>query len=240
MFTEQFFELLLDFGDEWVVKEVETAFELNEVDIFVEFFSTKSGFEGYDYAPNRRWRQLDTMQFKTFINCRLPRSKRADGGIETVTSSWAEKHHRHWFLFEIAVISLLMATKNQRQRARLASCSFDFRTLEACQTLLESALSEAEREKVKTIRIDIREACLSVATEKLPNAEIVHDRFHLVKYLNQAIDKGCRREVKEHALLKDSRYPLLKNEENLTQKQRVKCEAIRAANCEVGKDWHCG
>jgi len=44
----------------------------------------------------------------------------------------------------------------------------------------------------------------------LPNASIVHDRFHLVKYLNDAIDKVRRREVKQHHELKNRRYTLLK------------------------------
>ncbi len=75
----------------------------------------------------------------------------------------------------------------------------EHRTLEACQTLLDRALSEEERKQVKTLSIDMWEAFLSVAKEKLPNAEIVHDRFHLIKYLNEAIDKVRRREVKDHA-----------------------------------------
>ncbi len=76
-----------------------------------------------------------------------------------------------------------------------------------------------------------------MAKEKLPQAEIVHDKFHLIKYLNEAIDKVRRRKVKEHAQLKDSRSALLKNEENLTQKQRIKFEMIRAANYEVSRAW---
>ena len=54
----------------------------------------------------------------------------------------------------------------------------------------------------------------------MPNSEIVHDRFHLVKYLNEAIDKVRKREVKENEILTASRYALLKNEENRSSKQR--------------------
>ena len=294
MFTEQFFELLLDFGDEWVVKEVETNLEFNEVDIFVEYFPTKSNLKVYDYAPMRRWRHLDTMQFKTFINCRLPRLKKEEGKVETVKPGWANKHNRYSYLFESAVLSLLLATKNQTQTASLMRCKFDVvnrimhgatrrgmgrrkelkevyenlsldeksfqkghhyasvlsepmsgkvlevvehRTLAACKTLLDSTFSEEEREKVKTISIDMWEAFMSVAKEKLPNAKIVHDRFHLIKYLNEAIDKVRRREVKKHEGLKNSRYALLKNEENLTEKQRIKFAAIREANLEVSEAW---
>ena len=55
--------------------------------------------------------------------------------------------------------------------------------------------------------------------------------------MNEAIDKVRRREVKKHEELKESRYALLKNEANLTQKQRIKFEAIRKANFEVSRAW---
>ena len=44
-----------------------------------------------------------------------------------------------------------------------------------------------------------------------------------------------RREVKEDEELTESRYALLKNEANLTEKQRIKFEAIRKANFEVSR-----
>lgn len=85
--------------------------------------------------------------------------------------------------------------------------------------------------------MDMWKAYLQTAQEILPNASIVHDRFHLVKYLNDAIDKVRRREVKQHQALKHSRYTLLKNPENLNEKQRIHFEAIAEANYEVSKAW---
>ena len=41
-------------------------------------------------------------------------------------------------------------------------------------------------------------AFMQMAQELLPNASIVYDRFHLVKCLNDAIDKVRRREVKQN------------------------------------------
>ena len=290
MFTEQFFDLLLDFGDEWVVKEVRTNLESNEVDIYVEYVGKE---KLYDYAPERRWRHLDTMQFKTFINCRLPRAK-IDGKVKTLSPPWADKHERHSYLFENSVIKLLQATKNQTQTASLLQCRFDLvnrilhratrrglerrketeevfehvsideksfqkghhyatvlshpeservlevvehRTLEACRNLLDRTFTDEQRKSVRTISMDLWQAFISMAQENLPAAEIVHDKFHLIKYLNEAIDKVRRREVKEHAELKDSRYALLKNKENLTEKQRIKFELIRATNYEVSRAW---
>ncbi len=101
------FDLLLDFGDEWIVREVQTNIETNEVDIKVEYFGDA---RIYDYAPLRRWGHLDTMQFKTFINCRLPRLK-SGGKVKTLAPPWADKHERHSYLFESAVIHLLLATR---------------------------------------------------------------------------------------------------------------------------------
>ena len=80
-------------------------------------------------------------------------------------------------------------------------------------------------------------AYLNGCKEKLPNAKVVHDRFHLVKYLNEAIDKVRRREVKTQEELKGARYALLKNKDNLTELQRIKFEAIHEANYEVAKAW---
>lgn len=79
---------------------------------------------------------------------------------------------------------------------------------------------------------------LSTTEKRWPNSEIVHNRFHLVKYLNNAIDKVRRKEAKtQGALLKHSRYVLLKNPDNLTEKQQLKFASIAQANLEVSKAW---
>jgi transposase len=290
MRTEEFFELLLEFGADWKVREVESIPESDEVDIYVEYIGTA---KVHDVAPPRRWRHLDIMQYKTFINASLPRLKMSDGSVKTVAPPWADKHERHSFLFEIAVIETLLASKNQTQTMKLLRCSFDVvnrilhkaaerglarrneaevieeigideksfkkghsyasiltdtkgervleveehRTKQACRALLEKGLTEKQRAQVKRISMDMWEWFRVSAEEKLPQAAIVHDKFHLIKYLNEAIDKVRRREVKEHEELKKSRYALLKNEANLSEKQRIKFEEIRAGNYEVSKAW---
>jgi len=291
MLTERFFELLLNFGADWKVREVESIPETDEVDIYVEYVGKA---KVYDYAPPRRWRHLDMLQYKTFINAALPRVRMEDGKVKTLFPPWADKNERHSYLFEIAVIGLLLATKNQTQTMKLMRCSFDVvnrilhnasergmerrkaekgkikrvgideksfrkghryasilsdteggrvleveehRTKKACGKLLEKGLTVEQRNQIEEISMDMWEWFRVAAEEKIPQAEIVHDKFHLIKYLNEAIDKVRRREVKEHEELKESRYALLKNEENLTQKQRIKFEEIRKANFEVSRAW---
>jgi len=111
------------------------------------------------------------------------------------------------------------------------------RTKESVKMLIDKTLTIEQQSGVTTISMDMWQAYLSVAKEKLPNADIVHDRFHLVQYLNKAIDSVRRREVKSNHELKNSRYALLKNQINLTEKQRIKFEAIAKANYEVSKAW---
>jgi len=90
---------------------------------------------------------------------------------------------------------------------------------------------------VKTVCMDMWKPYLKATKYLLPKAEIVHDRFHLVKYLNDAVDKVRRREVKAHDELKKTKYIFLKNSENQTEQQRIKFEAISEANYEVSRAW---
>lgn len=111
------------------------------------------------------------------------------------------------------------------------------RTKQACKSLLDKTLTPAQQKNVRTVSVDMWKAFINSVKEAMPQADIVHDRFHLVKYLNDALDKVRRREVKTHELLRNSKYVLLKNPENLTERQRIKFDQIKAANHEVAKAW---
>lgn len=301
MFTENLFTTLLQLEQGWIVKSVET--DLTEQEIYIEIScildhlvdeETGEVCKFYDRAPVRSWRHLDTMQYKTFIKCQLPRIITSNGKVKTVQPNWASGYERHTYLFEHVVIDLLQASKNQTKTAKLMRCGFNVinrilhqsvergmkrrslsqvhfdhlsideksfkkghhyitvlshpssgsvldveedRTKEACKKLFNKSLTSEQLEKVGSITMDMWKAYMLSAKEFLPNASIVHDRFHLVKYINEAIDKIRRREVKHHQELKNSRYALLKNPENLTQKQQIHFNAIADANYEVSKAW---
>ena len=75
MFSEQFFDIVLNFGDDWKIDDVKVNFKTEEVDVYVSFIGSKAAcpdtlelYSIYDHRKNRRWRHLDTIQFKTFIN----------------------------------------------------------------------------------------------------------------------------------------------------------------------------
>jgi len=72
-------------------------------------------------------------------------------------------------------------------------------------------------------------AYLKVIKKKAPNALNILDRFHIVQKLGKAIDKIRAAEVKRLAadgydedVLKHTKYCFLKNERNLTEKQKTK------------------
>ena len=63
----------------------------------------------------------------------------------------------------------------------------------------------------KSVSMDMWEPYMKVAKALIPKADVVHDKFHLIKYLNKAIDDTRKTEVKREDLLKKSKYVLLKN-----------------------------
>ena len=101
MFSERFFELVLEFGDSWKVTDVKINIETEEVDIFIKFIDKKGEcpelqglYPIHDKRELRRWRHLDMLQYKTYINCRVPRVK-SPSGIKTIKVPWADDFERH-------------------------------------------------------------------------------------------------------------------------------------------------
>jgi len=111
------------------------------------------------------------------------------------------------------------------------------RTKVSCKDLINSNLSREQKEQVEQVSIDMWEAFINSVKETLPKSKIVHDRFHLIQYLNKAVDSVRRREVKTHEELKNSRYALLKNQHNLTIKQHFKFEEVLSLNTSVSLAW---
>ena len=74
--------------------------------------------------------------------------------------------------------------------------------------------------------------------EKLPHARLVTDRFHVMKIVNQDLNtlkKTLKKDLPDEA--KACHYPLLKNEDDLTEKQREILAHVCTASPEL-KDAH--
>ena len=73
----------------------------------------------------------------------------------------------------------------------------------------------------------------------LLNATTVIDKFHVIKHANEAVDTVRKAESKENnlqkELLKKTKYIWLKNDANLTEKQRAKKEVLLQKHLKTGR-----
>ena len=83
--------------------------------------------------------------------------------------------------------------------------------------------------RIQYVCSDMWQAYIKVIVKKVPQALHILDRFHIVQNLNKAIDKIRAEEIRRLAaegydanVLKNTKYCFLKNEDNLTDKQKAK------------------
>jgi len=97
-------------------------------------------------------------------------------------------------------------------------------------------LSDEVRLGIRFVCSDMWQAYLNVIAEQVRQAVHVLDRFHIMKKMNEAIDKVRRSEARQleedgyEPVLKHSRWCLLKRRENLTAKQTVKLAELLKYN----------
>ena len=116
------------------------------------------------------------------------------------------------------------------------------RTEVACRSLLEAALTEKQRSQVEAVALDMWPAFASAVEATLEKAVIVHDRFHVSKYLNEAVDLVRRQENKELSReddhrLKGSRYLWLMNAENVDERFQEAFSALKNSDLKVSRAW---
>lgn len=94
--------------------------------------------------------------------------------------------------------------------------------------------------KIDHCAIDMGAAYIKSVKEKLPNATMIFDRFHVQRLVSDAVDE-VRRELwratkagsDERKALKNTRYVLLKNPWNLTPKQEGVLATLQASNKDI-------
>jgi transposase len=116
------------------------------------------------------------------------------------------------------------------------------RTQEVAETLLNQGLSESQKRGVQSVSMDMWVAFMNARLRVLPEADTVHDRFHIAKYLNDAVDKTRRAENRalrkeNDASLHQTKYLWLKAPENMTDKQQMALEALNGLELETAKVW---
>jgi len=100
------------------------------------------------------------------------------------------------------------------------------------------ALASMGPEKLANIRfasLDMWDPYIKAVKEQCPNAELIFDKFHVVKKVNEALDKVRKNEfanaeVDERINMKHKRFVILKREENLNQKQKEELQMLMRSN----------
>jgi transposase len=244
----------------------------------------------------RQWRHLDTCQFETIIEARVPQLKYSNGDVQELAVPWAEKYARVSLLMQAFILRLLQACPDTKKVSQLtglawgtintimvkgvergmarrthesiahlgldekstqrghsyASILTDIdnsrvleivpgRKLQAAKELL-GTLSDTQRAGVKAVAMDMWPAYMSAAKECLPQADIVHDRFHISKYLNESVDKVRRSE--HRALSKAGSSPLTKTKYDWLRSypdgrssEAVAFRALKQLNLKTSRAW---
>jgi transposase len=115
------------------------------------------------------------------------------------------------------------------------------RTCEAADQLW-ATLTPEQKEAVEAVAVDMWEPFIQTIAKQVPAADIVHDRFHVSKYLNEAVDKVRRQEHKEllaagDETLKGTRQLWLYNPQHFSEAQRAEFSGLKDQQLKVARAW---
>lgn len=83
--------------------------------------------------------------------------------------------------------------------------------------------------------MDLSPAFIAGCKETFPNARMVFDDFHVIKLMNDAINKICIEEARDNEPLKRTKYLWLKNPENLEEWQERKLLQVKDLDIRTAK-----
>lgn len=102
--------------------------------------------------------------------------------------------------------------------------------------------------QIEEVSIDLWMPYKSLIQEMMPNAQVVADRFHVMKQINEELDQKRKKEKRTAEKIKNkkkrenilaglthSKYPLLKKKENLSSEEKAKIESVEKVAPELGK-----
>ena len=105
-----------------------------------------------------------------------------------------------------------------------------------------ATLSPEQKQEVEAVAVDMWEPFIQTVQQEVPDADVVHDKFHVSKYLNEAVDKVRRQEHKQlmaegDETLKGSRQLWLYNPQNFSEEQGSEFSKLKDLNLKVARAW---
>ena len=249
---------------------------------------------GYD-TRRRRWRHLDTCQFRTVLIADVPRVRCEEHGVVQMEVPWSEAGSRFTALFERVVIDWLkeasVAAVSRRmqlswdqvdgimeravrrglaRRDELRPCRIgidetayqkrheyvtvvtdldESRVLDVADgrksECLDRFFTELGQERcaaIEVVAVDMWPAYLRAIERHLPSASVAFDKFHVAKYLGEAVDTVRKQEHRELRRVGDeslarTKYLWLQNPSNMTDDRWSRLEALRATTLRTARAW---
>ena len=155
-----FYQQILGVVAPWKVVEVRLEMDAKRVTVRVEpEAKTKWGDPETGKAAHlhkwteRKWRHLDTCQFETIIEARVPSVRHEDGKVEEVTVPWADRFQRVTRLLAQAVIVWLEACGNVDKVAKIMR--LDWTTVDSImKAAVERGLERRKKEPIDYVGVD--------------------------------------------------------------------------------------
>jgi transposase len=138
-------------------------------------------------------------------------------------TSWQKGHKYVSFVFDYHTKKLIFGVEGK-----------DHPVLEQFAKHLEA--HGGKRENIYAACIDMSKAFIKGIEENFPKAAITFDKFHVIKAINEALEKIRRREAQENPILKGSRWDWMKNPRKLSEagQKRIN-EALSQKRLQTGK-----
>ena len=170
-------------------------------------------------SDDRLWRLLNRAVTEAM-------SKQDLSGVYAIAvdeTSWKKGHKYVSFVFDYHTRKLIFGVEGK-----------DHTVLEKFAQHLEE--HGGKRENIRQVCCDMSKAFIKGIEENFPQAAITFDKFHVIKAVNEALEKIRRRETQENPILKGSRWDWMKNPSNLneTEQKRIN-DALSQKRLQTGK-----
>src|SRR6266850_2948513 len=160
MQDRELYRQILGIQSPWFVDRVELDQVKAEVRVYVEHNADVDWLCGecgkscklYDHQAERRWRHLDTCQYRTILHAKVPRSDCPEHGPRVVKLPWAEPSSRFTALFEALAISWLQQA-SQKAVGQQLHLSWDEIHL-ILDRAVERGLARRQAEPVQRLGVD--------------------------------------------------------------------------------------
>jgi len=119
----------------------------------------------------------------------------------------------------------------------------DDRTEEAVRPFFTQEMGQRRCQTLRVVCMDMWATYAKLVREHAINAQILFDRFHIVKHLNEAVDAGRRQlwrqlTTQQRVSFKGTRWLLLKNPWNLNNGQKERLSTLVRWNSPLVRAWY--